>query len=299
MGLNNSMPLPATPVTPTILSRHNNRLGAVYLSLHSFWQSRRHALTAPGSGVQASVRKDAYSVVLFHHAVTRSFENDFQRTPENMLQSLLQYEANGGTNYELAVIETEAVMRRHWSSERCVVMGVQNGMLTWTQLRSPVVIFLSDGECNIQDTTIRTLCRAAISLGWVEWSLFPYWFMLATGNPYHSMPFHLVQATSLFDVWLRLHGKSRPLCRQIPLCPQMPMSSRHTTKLWTLYVSFFLCFSRGWCIFMISSGSISGNFPWHSRLSPKDTRCPYSLSLFDSLFDPGVTRWSVIPDLNV
>lgn len=130
MGLNNSMPLPATPVTPTILSRHNNRLGAVYLSLHSFWQSRRHALTAPGSGVQTSVRKDAYSVVLFHHAVTRSFENDFQRTPENMLQSLLQYEANGGTNYELAVIETEAVMRRHWSSERCVVMGVQNGMLT-------------------------------------------------------------------------------------------------------------------------------------------------------------------------
>jgi len=130
MGQNNLSPLPATPVTPTILYRHSNRLGAVYLSLHSFWQSRRHALTAPGSGAQAaSARKDAYSVILFHHAVTRSFENDLQRTPENMLQSLLQYEADGGTNYELAVIETEAVMRRHWSSERCVVIDAQNGML--------------------------------------------------------------------------------------------------------------------------------------------------------------------------
>jgi len=131
MGLNNPTPLPATPVTPTILSRHSNRLGAVYLSLHSFWQSRRHALTASGSGAQAaSARKDAYSVILFHHAVTRSFENDFQQTPQNMLQNLLQYEADGGTNYELAVIETEALMRRHWSSERCVVTDTQNDMMT-------------------------------------------------------------------------------------------------------------------------------------------------------------------------
>jgi len=131
MGLNNQTPLPATPVTSTILYRQSNRLGAVYLSLHSFWQSRRHPLTTSGSGA-ASARKDAYSVILFHHAVTRSFENDFQRSPENMLQSPLQYEADGGTNYELAVIETEALMRRHWSSERCVVVDAQNDLLTWS-----------------------------------------------------------------------------------------------------------------------------------------------------------------------
>ncbi|KXN92377.1 hypothetical protein AN958_06995 [Leucoagaricus sp. SymC.cos] len=151
MSLNNSKPLPATPVTPTIVRRHNDRLGAVYLALHGFWQSRQTALATQGSSTQAQIapaRRDAYSVLLFNHSVTRSFENDFQRTPETMLQSLLQYESDGGTNYEAAVLEIEGVMRRNWSNER-----------------SPVAIFLSDGECSIQDSTVRTLCRAAISLG--------------------------------------------------------------------------------------------------------------------------------------
>ena len=133
MGRNIPTPLPATPVTPSILRSHSNRLGAVYLSLHGFWQSRRTALIASGSRAQgqtASARKDAYSVILFNHAVSRSFENDFQSTPDNMLQSLLQYQANGGTDYELAITETEAVMRRHWNSERCVITDAQSGMLT-------------------------------------------------------------------------------------------------------------------------------------------------------------------------
>lgn len=31
--------------------------------------------------------------------------------------------------------------------------------------RSPVVIFLSDGECGVQDATIYDLCRSAARLG--------------------------------------------------------------------------------------------------------------------------------------
>lgn len=126
MCQNTPTPLPATPVTPMILRRHNDRLGAVYLSLHGFWQSRQTALAAPGSRAQgqtAPPRRDSYSVILFNHSVTRSFENDFQRTPENLLQSLLQYEADGGTHYESAIRETEAVMRSHWSTERYVPLG--------------------------------------------------------------------------------------------------------------------------------------------------------------------------------
>lgn len=122
MCQNTPTPLPATPVTPTILRRHNDRLGAVYLSLHGFWQSRQTALAAaPGSSAQAQVapaRRDAYSVILFNHSAARSFENDFQRSPENLLQSLLQYEADGGTNFYKAIVETEQVMRGHWSNER-------------------------------------------------------------------------------------------------------------------------------------------------------------------------------------
>lgn len=124
MCQNTPTPLPATPVTPTILRRHNDRLGAVYLSLHGFWKSRQTALINPGGrgqGQASSPRRDSYSVLLFNHSVTKSFENDFQRTPENLVQCLLQYEADGGTNYESAIIETEAVMRRHWNTERYVL----------------------------------------------------------------------------------------------------------------------------------------------------------------------------------
>jgi len=35
----------------------------------------------------------------------------------------------------------------------------------WSNDRSPVVIFLSDGECRVEDATIRSICRAAINLG--------------------------------------------------------------------------------------------------------------------------------------
>ncbi|KAF9443582.1 hypothetical protein P691DRAFT_778790 [Macrolepiota fuliginosa MF-IS2] len=145
--------LPETPVTPQILRHHNNRLGAVYLSLHGFWHSRQTALSTPGSQNQsqphmAPARRDSYSLILFDNGVMRCFENDFQSTPDNLLQTVLPHKIRGGTNYEAAICETEAVMRAHWSTER-----------------SPVVIFLSDGECNISDSTMRTLCRAAISLG--------------------------------------------------------------------------------------------------------------------------------------
>jgi hypothetical protein len=132
MCQNTPTPLPATPVTPAILRRHNDRLGAVFLSLHGFWQSRQTALTAvQGSSAQAQAapaRRDAYSVILFNHSVTQSFVNDFQRTPENLLSSLLQYEADGGTNFCQAVIETEKVMRSHWNNERWVFTYLQSNV---------------------------------------------------------------------------------------------------------------------------------------------------------------------------
>lgn len=33
---------------------------------------------------------------------------------------------------------------------------------------SPVVVFLSDGECHIADETVYDLCRAAVRLGFVK-----------------------------------------------------------------------------------------------------------------------------------
>jgi len=35
----------------------------------------------------------------------------------------------------------------------------------WSTERTPVVVFLSDGECTVADQTVQTLCRSAVSLG--------------------------------------------------------------------------------------------------------------------------------------
>ena len=34
-------------------------------------------------------------------------------------------------------------------------------------IRSPVVLFLSDGECSLRDEVVRDLCRRAVALGFV------------------------------------------------------------------------------------------------------------------------------------
>ncbi|KAL4072300.1 hypothetical protein J3A83DRAFT_4093511 [Scleroderma citrinum] len=137
-------PLQNTPVSARISATSNNRFGAVLSSLFSFWSARAAAI---GSGGNA-VRRDAYSVILFNHGVLTAIENDFTSTPDQLLDILLPYDADGGTNYAVAITHAQALMERSWSTER-----------------SPVIIFLSDGECQIADQTMQDLCRASVHLG--------------------------------------------------------------------------------------------------------------------------------------
>ncbi|EGN93599.1 hypothetical protein SERLA73DRAFT_145243 [Serpula lacrymans var. lacrymans S7.3] len=74
--------------------------------------------------------------------------NDFTSSPDQLLDTVLQYRANGGTNYTAAIQQAQAVIEQNWSTER-----------------TPVVIFLSDGECSISDVTVQDLCRSAVRLG--------------------------------------------------------------------------------------------------------------------------------------
>lgn len=120
MDSSDRQPLQGTPVTGQIAARHSNRLGAVYSSLYSFWVSRLSAL-ASGQG-QALVRRDAYSVILFDHAVIKCLENDFMGSPDVLLNAVLQYRAGGGTNYSLAIRSAQEVMERHWSTDRQAVL---------------------------------------------------------------------------------------------------------------------------------------------------------------------------------
>ncbi|KAI6027008.1 hypothetical protein EDC04DRAFT_2899498 [Pisolithus marmoratus] len=137
-------PLQNTPASAKIRARSDNRIGAVLSSLFSFWSARAAAI---GSSASAG-RRDAYSVILFNHDTLNVVENDFTSNPDQLLDFLLRHQADGRTDFTSAVIAAQDVMERNWSTER-----------------TPVIIFLSDGECDIADQTMQDLCRASIRLG--------------------------------------------------------------------------------------------------------------------------------------
>ncbi|KAK7025055.1 VWFA domain-containing protein [Favolaschia claudopus] len=141
-------PLANAPGTALISRSSNNRLGAVYSALHGFWMSRNTALSNNGRSTAVPARRDAYSVVLFDHTMSVCIANDFTSTPDDLLQKVLPTRSGGGTNFTMALTTAQQLMQDHWSTER-----------------TPVVIFLSDGECSISDETVRGLCRKAVALG--------------------------------------------------------------------------------------------------------------------------------------
>ncbi|TBU32928.1 hypothetical protein BD311DRAFT_653546 [Dichomitus squalens] len=144
MSAGDRRPLDNTPTTQLIRRSHNNRLGAAYSSLRGFWEARHRAVAVNGG----NARRDAYSVILFDHSVTTVVTHDFNSSPTELLNAVLRYRTDGGTNFTLAIETARACMERHWSTERV-----------------PVVIFLSDGECGIADETMQDLCRRSIALG--------------------------------------------------------------------------------------------------------------------------------------
>ncbi|KAG8922982.1 hypothetical protein FRC02_011492 [Tulasnella sp. 418] len=142
MAYRDRTPLFGTPVTSKIINHHNNRYGAVLSSLFQFWTSRAAGITGSSS------RRDSYSIILFNLDVQVVLENDFNSDPNTLLSYLLGSTAHGGTSFDKALTATRALMESHWSSDR-----------------SPVVIFLSDGECGVSDEVVDDLARRAIALG--------------------------------------------------------------------------------------------------------------------------------------
>ncbi|KIJ13990.1 hypothetical protein PAXINDRAFT_116523 [Paxillus involutus ATCC 200175] len=143
MWSSDRQPLANTPATARISATSNNRFGAVLSSVYSFWTARAAAI----ANSQAN-RRDSYSVILFNHALESPVINDFVSTPDQLLDILLPFDADGGTDFTSAIGQAQAIMEQSWSTER-----------------SPVIIFLSDGECHIADNTMQDLCRTAVRLG--------------------------------------------------------------------------------------------------------------------------------------
>ncbi|KAI1789533.1 hypothetical protein LXA43DRAFT_1153915 [Ganoderma leucocontextum] len=144
MRRNDRLPLEDTPTTRIIRQTHNNRLGAVYSSLQGFWEARHHSLVTNGG----AGRRDAYTVVLFDDGVARAVSNDFSGSPAELLNTVLGYRPRRGTNFTLAMQTAQQCMEEYWSTER-----------------SPVIIFLSDGECSSPDRAMQDVCRRSVALG--------------------------------------------------------------------------------------------------------------------------------------
>ncbi|KAG8993098.1 hypothetical protein FRB94_011064 [Tulasnella sp. JGI-2019a] len=139
MAYKDRRPIPNTPVFNRINSNNCNRYGAVLSALHGFWLSR--------SSGQTIARRDAYSVILFESSPETLIANDVTSTPDQLLSRILFAKPRGGTYFDAALASAKAVMEAHWSTDR-----------------SPVVIFLSDGECGVDDNIVYDLCNRAVAL---------------------------------------------------------------------------------------------------------------------------------------
>ena len=118
MSCNDRQPLPDAPMTIQIQQVADNRLGAVYSALYSFWLARQAATTGIGQAVCA--RRDAYSVILFNGATRDVLTNDFTSSPDELLDAVLRYPAGGKTNFTAALRTGQTVMEQYWSTERLV-----------------------------------------------------------------------------------------------------------------------------------------------------------------------------------
>ncbi|KAH9027877.1 hypothetical protein EDB85DRAFT_1892774 [Lactarius pseudohatsudake] len=141
-------PLDNAPATDRIRERVDNRLGAVYSALYSFWSARHTAVATDQQTI--GVRRDAYSVILFNATTKNVVVNDFTSSPDQLLDIVLNEQTEWGTNFAVALQAGQEVMADNWSTER-----------------TPIMIFLSDGECPLPETEIQDLCRSAIQHGWV------------------------------------------------------------------------------------------------------------------------------------
>jgi hypothetical protein len=115
MSYNDRRPLANAPVTTRISCTCDNRLGAVYSALYSFWSARQAAAT---SSQQAGARRDSYSILLFNDTISTAILNDFQSSPDQLLDVVLRYRANGGTDFTAALERGREIMVQNWSTER-------------------------------------------------------------------------------------------------------------------------------------------------------------------------------------
>jgi hypothetical protein len=149
-------------------------------------------------------------------------DNDINSSPDELLD-MLPSTANfqGGTNFTFALQLLQRQVENTWDADRYgpLVNGRANSNDSGS---SPVVIFLSDGECRVQDVTVQQLCQSASSRGYVyHLCTKKPDLSLPQGNRCHSIRSHLVVTEDLrcYAEWLPLPQKYGMLHPKIRLSP--------------------------------------------------------------------------------
>jgi len=160
-------PLPNAAGIDRITPTANNRLGCVFSALYSFWLARQAATNR--NAQLGGGRRDAYSLIFFNNKPSASMENDFASSPDELLTAALRFKADGWTNFTRAVESAQNIMNAHWSTERYKnILGERVcNLYADMYYRTPVLIFLSDGEDYVRDKPIYDICRGAVRQGFV------------------------------------------------------------------------------------------------------------------------------------
>lgn len=87
-------------------------------------------------------------------------------SPDDLLELMLNREKpRGGTNFNNALQAIRQEMDNSWTTERYAGLTCDATLIIY---RSPVVVFLSDGQCSVADEIVYDLCRRAVILGCVN-----------------------------------------------------------------------------------------------------------------------------------
>ncbi|KAG9032049.1 hypothetical protein FS837_002823 [Tulasnella sp. UAMH 9824] len=130
-------PLRDEPIGRRIAAYNDNRFGVVLSAFYQFMLERSSA-----------TRRDAYSVILFNDSTEIKMTHETTSSINQMIETLLGITPTGGTDFRQALVTARQVMEQSWSAER-----------------SPVIIFLSDGEGLSEYEAMTELCDRAAALG--------------------------------------------------------------------------------------------------------------------------------------
>jgi hypothetical protein len=166
MSQQDMQPPPDSAGIERIKPSADNRLGAVFSSLYSFWIEREAVIGR--NSVNGRDGNDAYSLIFFNHEQSTPIEYDFTSSPDELLTAALHFNATGDTDFSSALERAQNVMTSHWSSERLVHLTGSDTIRDTpadARHRTTVVIFFSGGEGNVKNKAMYDLCRDAVRQG--------------------------------------------------------------------------------------------------------------------------------------